>query len=415
MSLAFKSPVPVETPLLERARAVIPGGMYGHQDIKLMWPGAPQFLTRGEGAYIWDTEGKRYIDLMCSYGPIVLGHRHPKVEAAVRAQMSDADCQNTPAPVIVDLAERMVSIVNHADWAMFMKNGSDANTLALTIARAATGRKSILVAKGAYHGAAPWCNPNMHGITPEDRANLSYYTYNDIGSVDAALSRCENDLAAIIVSPFRHDAGLDQELVQPEFARHLRTLCDRKGAVLILDDVRCGFRLNFGSSWESLGVEPDLSAWSKAMGNGYPIAALLGNDRLRDAAGGVFATGSFWFSAVPMAATLATLDVLEREKGADHMRAMGEQLFRGLRDQAASLGLSINVTGHPTMPYLTFANETGHELTTMFAAQCAALGLYVHPRHNWFMSTAIDEPLMKTILGVTERALSIVKSSGRAP
>jgi len=152
---------------------------------------------------------------MCSYGPIVLGHRHPAVEAAAAAQASVADCQNAPSPLIVELAERLVDIVGHADWAMFMKNGSDANTLALTIARAATGRKTILVAQGAYHGAAPWCNPNMHGITPEDRANLLYYTYNDIESIDRALARCGGDLAGIIVSPFRHDAGFDQALVNP--------------------------------------------------------------------------------------------------------------------------------------------------------------------------------------------------------
>jgi glutamate-1-semialdehyde 2,1-aminomutase len=412
MSVALKAVSP-EVTLLERARAVIPGGMYGHQDRKLLWPGAPQFLAKGEGAHIWDTDGNRYIDLMCSYGPIVLGHRHPEVEAAAAAQGAVADCQNAPSPLIVDLAERLVDIVGHADWAMFMKNGSDANTLALTIARAATGRKTILVATGAYHGAAPWCNPNMHGITPEDRANLLYYTYNDIESIDRALARCAGDLAGIIVSPFRHDAGFDQELVKPEFARHLRAVCDSKGGVLILDDVRCGFRLNFGSSWEPLGIRPDLSAWSKALGNGYPIGALLGSNGLRDAAASVFATGSFWFSAVPMAASLATLAALERDNGVAHMHRMGERLCRGLIDQAASIGLPANVTGHPTMPYLSFVRETDRKWTAMFAAECATRGLYVHPRHNWFVSTAIDDRLMDEVLSITERAFAAVRAAWR--
>jgi glutamate-1-semialdehyde 2,1-aminomutase len=251
----------------------------------------------------------------------------------------------------------------------------------------------------------------MHGITPEDRANLLYYTYNDIDSVERALARCPSDLAGIIVSPFRHDAGFDQELVKPEFAHHLRSACTRLGGALILDDVRCGFRLNFGSSWEPLGIRPDLSAWSKALGNGYPIAALLGADGLREAAAGVFATGSFWFSAVPMAASLATLAVLERETGVAHMHRIGERLCRGLREQAASAGLPANVTGHPTMPYLSFAGETDRQWTAMFAAECARRGLYVHPRHNWFVSTAIDDKLLAEVLAITEQAFAAVRAA----
>ena len=397
--------------LIERAKAVIPGGMYGHQDRRKMWPDAPQFLVRGEGPYIWDSTGKPYIDLMCSYGPILHGHHHPKVEAAAAAQAKLADCQNTPAAVMVALAERMVDIVEHADWAMFMKNGTDATTLALTIARAGTGKKAILVAQGAYHGAAPWCNPNMLGVVPGDRANLHYYVYNDSGSVDRLLDVCGDDLAGIIVSPFRHDAGFDQELVDPAFAHHLRAVCDRRGAALILDDVRCGFRLHFGSSWEPLGVRPDLSAWSKAMANGYPIAALLGVDSLRDAASRIFATGSFWFSAVPMAASLATLAVLEDEKGVPRMHALGERLMRGLRDQARAHGHDVNVTGHPTMPYLSFVGETDRQITQRFAAACGARGLYLHPRHNWFISTALDDGIMGRILDITDAAFAAVKSA----
>lgn len=410
MSVARKLSTP-EPSLLDRARAVIPGGMYGHQDNKRLWPGAPQFLVKGEGAHIWDADGNRYIDLVCSYGPIVLGHRHPEVEAAASAQAAVVDCQNAPSPLIVELAERLVDVVDHADWAMFMKNGSDATTLALTVARAATGRKAILVAQGAYHGAAPWCNPNMHGITPEDRVNLHYYAYNDIESVERALAQCGDDLAGIIVSPFRHDAGYDQELVKPEFAQYLRTTCTRRGAALILDEVRCGFRLNFGGSWEPLGIRPDLSAWSKAMGNGHPIAALLGADSLREAAASIFATGSFWFSAVPMAASLATLRVLERDGGVAHMHRIGERLCSGLKEQAAAAGLPANVTGHPTMPYLSFDGETDRQWTVMFAGECAKRGLYVHPRHNWFVSTAIDDALLDQVLGITEQAFAAVRAA----
>jgi hypothetical protein len=163
--------------LRDRARAVIPGGMYGHQSATSLPPAYPQFMRGGRGARVWDVDGNEYVDLMCSYGPVVLGHRHPRVEAAVTAQAALGDCQNGPGPAMVDLAELLVRTVRHADWAMFAKNGTDATTMCCTIARAQTGRRKILAATGAYHGAAPWCTPRPAGTTPEDRANLGYYTY----------------------------------------------------------------------------------------------------------------------------------------------------------------------------------------------------------------------------------------------
>jgi glutamate-1-semialdehyde 2,1-aminomutase len=147
----------VDQRLRERAQAVIPGGMYGHQSTALLPAAYPQFMRGGRGARIWDVDGNEYVDLMCSYGPVVLGHKHPRVEKAVAAQAALADCQNAPGPVMVDLAELLVRTVRHADWAMFAKNGTDATTMCCTIARARTGRSKVLVASGAYHGSAPWC------------------------------------------------------------------------------------------------------------------------------------------------------------------------------------------------------------------------------------------------------------------
>jgi glutamate-1-semialdehyde 2,1-aminomutase len=152
--------------LRERARCVIPGGMYGHQDAGPLPPEYPQFLRGGRGARIWDVDGNEYVDLMCSYGPVVLGHQHPAVQEAAAAQAAMGDCQNGPGEVMVDLAELLVATVQHADWAMLAKNGTDATTMCATIARAQTGRRKILVATGAYHGAAPWCTPRPAGTTP---------------------------------------------------------------------------------------------------------------------------------------------------------------------------------------------------------------------------------------------------------
>jgi glutamate-1-semialdehyde 2,1-aminomutase len=395
--------------LRERARAVIPGGMYGHQSAASLPAAYPQFMRGGRGARIWDVDGNEYVDLMCSYGPVVLGHRHPGVEAAAAAQAAAGDCQNAPGPVMVDLAELMVATVRHADWAMFAKNGTDATTLCCTIARARTGRRKILAAAGAYHGTAPWCTPRPAGVTPQDRANIGYYAYNDLASVRQAAAEAGDELAAILVSPFKHDAGYDQELADPGFARGLRALCDATGAALILDDVRCGFRLHLGSSWEPLGVDPDLSAWSKAIANGHPLAAVLGNDAFRDGARQVFATGSFWFSAVPMAAAIATITALDQERAVEAMERNGAALRAGILAQASAWDLPVNYTGPPAMPYLTFAGDEGHALGDVFAARALSGGAFLHPRHNWFVSAAMTGDDLALVLQATDQAFAAVR------
>ena len=395
--------------LRERARAVIPGGMYGHQNAGPLPPEYPQFMRSGRGARVWDVDGNEYVDLMCSYGPVVLGHQHPAVEEAARAQAALADCQNGPGPVMVELAETLVATVRHADWAMFAKNGTDATTACCTVARAQTGRRRILVARGAYHGAAPWCTPRPPGTTPEDRANLGYYEFNDLDSARAAVAEAGPDLAGIMVSPLRHDAGYDQELVDPAFARGLRELCDAAGAALILDDVRCGFRLALGSSWEPIGVLPDLSAWSKAIANGHALAAVLGNDRYRGGAQQIFITGSFWFSATAMAAGIATIGALRADGAIAAMERAGSALRDGILAQAAARDLAVNYTGPVQMPYLTFAGDRDHALACEFAAHALRGGAFVHPRHNWFVSAAMTDEDVALALHATDQAFAAVR------
>ena len=402
-------PLALDSTWRQRARTVIPNGMYGHQSAASLPDGYPQFLERGDGCRIWDIDGNEYIDFMCSYGPIILGHRHPDVEAAAQRQAAMADCQNGPSHLVVALAEKLVATVSHADWAIFAKNGTDATTMCVTVARATTRKRRVLVATGAYHGAAPWCTPNPNGTVPEDRAHIGHYGYNDIESVDRAVTEAGDDLAAIVVSPFRHDARFDQELPDPAFARHLRAVCDATGAALILDDVRCGFRLAYGGSWEPLGVEPDLSAWSKAIANGYALAAILGNDRFRPGAERIFVTGSFWFSAVAMAASLATLDALA-DGGVITMERTGQRLRDGLAAQATAHGLRINQTGPVQMPMLTFPDDHDFAKANVFTGEAARRGVFLHPWHNWFLSTAHTDADIDQALLATDEAFAAVST-----
>src|SRR5207237_4024124 len=167
------------------------------------------------------------------------------------------------------------------------------------------------------------------------------------------------NLAAIITSPFKHHAGFDQEEVDPAFAHRLRELCDELDAALVIDEVRAGFRLNHGGSWERLGVEPDLSAWSKAIANGYPLAAVLGRGRYADAATRIFVTGSFWCQAVPMAAAVATINALRDEDAVAVMEQVGMRLRSGLDQLAQEVGVPIRHAGPVQMTQLTFPGDEG--------------------------------------------------------
>jgi glutamate-1-semialdehyde 2,1-aminomutase len=291
---------------------------------------------------------------------------------------------------------------------LFSKNGTDATTQCLTIARAGTGRMKVLVAKGSYHGAAPWCTPGRAGITAEDRANMLYFDYNSTASVTTAAELAGDDLAAIIVTPIRHDYGVDLELPDPLFAHAVRDICSRRGAVLILDEVRCGLRLHNGCSWEAIGVAPDLSAWSKAIGNGYPIAAVLGSAALSEAAASIYTTGSFWFSAVPMAASLATLEVLVEEDTVGTLVKVGAELRDGMLQQAKDHGVESSLTGPVQMPFLSFPADEDFRLANTFASVALAEGVWAHPRHNWFLSGAMSTEDVEVVLRATDLAFEAV-------
>jgi len=396
--------------LLARARRVVPGGVYGHQAPRMVVAGAyPYFFARGEGCRIWDVDGNEFIDLMCSYGPIVLGHRHPAVEAAARRQMADGDCFNAPSPRWVELAERLVAITPFADWAAVAKNGSDVCTWAVAVAREHTGRPLVAKAEGAYHGAHAWCTPLPAGVTPADTANVVSFAYNDLDSLRRVVAAHRGALAAVIVTPFRHDAFHDQELPVDGFLPGVRALCDAEGMVMILDDVRAGFRLHLGGSGEHFGVRPDLACYAKALANGYPLSACVGREALRAAAERVYFTGSYFTSAVPMAAALACLAEIEAGGAIAHMEAMGRRLQRGISAQATSHGLPITYSGPPALPFLTFVDDVQFARSRAFAAACATGGVYLAPYHNWFVSAAHRERDIDRVLDVTDAAFAAVR------
>lgn len=395
--------------LVERARRVIPGGMYGHQSTAILPDVYPQFFTRAEGARLWDADNNEYIDYMCAYGPNLLGYRHPAVEDAVSAQQRLGDTMTGPSEIMVDLAEKFVAMVSHADWVIFCKNGTDATTMAMMTARSLTKKRKILVATKAYHGAAPWCNPFMNGIVPEERAHILQYEYNNPASLEDAFRTAGDDVAGVFGSAFRHDVFEDQDLPRRDYAETARRLCDKTGALLIVDDVRAGFRVARDCSWSKVGVQPDLSAWGKTIANGYALSALAGSEKARAGAQGIFVTGSYWFQAIPMAAAIATLTEIQRSDYLERMEKMGALLREGLADQAAGYGFSLRQTGPAQMPMILFDDDPDLRLGYCWVAEALTRGVYIHPWHNNFICAALTEDDVKLTLDATGEAFVTLK------
>jgi glutamate-1-semialdehyde 2,1-aminomutase len=396
--------------LYQRAKRVIPGGIPGHQTPALLAPQkSPCFIERAEGCRFWDVDGNGYIDYLCAYGPMIIGYNHPKVEEAAEKQRRKGNCFNLPSPLFVELAEYLVELVASADWAVFGKNGSDVTNYACQVARAHTGKKKIIMAKGSYHGIGAWCNPNTTGITEEERANVLTFPYNDIQTLRDLVDKNRDEVAGLILEPFRHDAFHDQEMPTELFLQGLRELCSAEGPVLIIDDIRAGFRLSMRGSAATFDLRSQLTCFSKAMGNGYPISACVGAEELRSSAKKVFFTGSFFTSGVPMAAALATLKEMVEIKAIEHMFRMGERLRQGMLGRAKALELKINYTGPVTMPFMTFADDPSFEKAKTFCARAYQEGIFFHPSHNWFLSAAHGEPEVEQTLTVTRRAFGEVK------
>jgi glutamate-1-semialdehyde 2,1-aminomutase len=396
--------------LRERAEAVIPGGMYGHQSTGMLPDDYPQFFSRAEGARLWDADGHELLDYMCAYGPNLFGYGHPEINAAFVRQMETGDTLTGPTGLIVELAEAFTGMVTHADWAMFCKNGTDATSMAMVTARAHTKRKTLVMAKGAYHGAAPWCTPRPAGVTAEDKAHQIFCNYNDIASLEAAVAAAGDDLAAIFAAPLKHDAFIDQVMPDPAYARRARELCDQTGALLVVDDVRAGLRIARDCSWSAVGVQPDLSSWGKCFANGHPISALLGSNKARAAASSIFVTGSFWFQAAPMAAALLTLKLVRESDYLERLNALGTRLREGLAERAAAAGFGLRQTGPVTMPLFLFDEDPDLRKGFFWSSAMLQRGVYVHPWHNMFLCNAMTEADIDLTLNAAEGAFKALEA-----
>ena len=394
-----------------RALKVIPSGIYGHQGPAegcfVLVSAFPFFSERAKGAYFWDVDGNRFIDYMCAYGPNALGYNDDEVDEAAAKQRALGDCVTAPSTKMIDFAELLVDTVTSADWAFFAKNGGDTTTLAVLTARAFTRRKKIVFFKRYYHGVAPWTQKvDYPGILEEDVANNIYVPWNDYEKLAQVFEENKGEIAAVISQPYMHGNFVDNELPADGFWQKVRKLCTDKGAVLIIDDVRAGFRLDMAGSDHFFGFEADLICFCKAIANGYNVSALCGKEFLRNTVSGITYTGSYWLSAVPFAAGLACIKKMKRIDLPKILNEKGTLLKDGLIASAKKHGLDLRVTGMPALFYLRIADDDSLMLHQRWIAEMVRRGIYFTNHHNHFMNYAMSDEDIKATIEIADEAFA---------
>lgn len=364
--------------MIARARQRIPGVtqlLSKHPD--RFAPGVwPTYYDRASGVEVWDLDGNRYIDMSIGgIGANVLGYADPDVDAAVRDAIARGSSSSLNCPEEIALADLLCELHSWAEMARFARCGGEAMAVAVRIARAKTGRD--VVAFCGYHGWHDWylaanlgaadaLSPHlMAGLeptgVPKALAGTAFpFRYNQLTELDAIIRDHGRELAAIVIEPIRSAQPA------PGFLDGVRQRADATGAVLIVDEVSAGFRLTTGGAHRTLGLTPDIAVFSKAMGNGYPIAAIIGRADVMDAAEHSFISSTMWTERIGPVAALATIEKFARTNAATHLIAIGQRVQEGWRRIAAASSVDIEVGGIPPLSHFTFTHSDKQALKALF-------------------------------------------------
>ena len=355
--------------LFEEAKRVLPGGVNSPVRAYRAVGMAPRFITRADGVYLWDEDGRRYLDYVCSWGPMILGHNHPVIREAVERAVQDGLSFGAPTRREVEIAELMVELVPGIEMVRMVNSGTEAVMSALRLARGATGREKLIKFEGCYHGhsdcmlvnagssALAGGHPSSAGVPVGAAKDTLTAQFNDLDSVRALLEENPGQVAAVIVEPVAANMGVVGPA--PGFLEGLRALCDQHGALLIFDEVITGFRLALGGAQAYFGVRADLVTFGKIIGGGMPVGAYCGSRALMEQVapcGPVYQAGTLSGNPVAMAAGLAQLRYLQAHPEVyDQIGRFALRLAEGMRDLAKQAGVpvQINQIGSLLAPFFT--------------------------------------------------------------
>ncbi len=401
---------PEGTALWERADRVLPGGgIYLTRSADLAGRGVvPGFIAAAEGCRVVDADGRSYLDYLAANGPNLLGYRHPEVEAAADAQRATLTTASMFPPSLVEVVERLVERFPPMSWGVVSKNGSEVVSLGVRVARHHTQRRRVIAFTSAYHGNDPeFAGAPPPGPLTESTDQFDRLPWNDPQALIDHANRSGNDIAAVLLNPLDQNPGHDTVTASSDFVEAIEHVRDRHGILLVLDDVRHGFRLHPDGSHHLLGTTPDLLAMGKALGNGHAISALLGSDEVRRAARKILYTSTYMFEAPPMHAAMATLTIYDRDHAFAHMSRMGERLRAGIVGAAATAGHHISYSGPTTMPTLLFVgDDDDRTIGRRFSREAAERGALLHPLLNWNLSAAHTEVDIDETIQIVAEAMA---------
>lgn len=394
--------------LLEQANACIPGQAQTFSKCWTQYPlgASPVFAVRTDGGYVWDADGNQFIDWPMALGPLLLGHNNPRVNKAIGDRLSDGIAFSLPTNDELSLAQRLVEWFPYAEGIRFGKNGSDATSGAVRVARAFTGKEIILCC--GYHGWQDWfigTTSRSAGVPESVRSLTIPFPYNDAGALEELLDLHAENVAAIIMEPMG--------IVEPAegYLESVRALSRKHAAVLIFDECWTGFRIDLQGAYGRFGVAPDLACFGKALGNGAPISVVLGRSDIMAMFEEAFFSFTFGGDMIGIAAANAVLDVLESEPVLEHVERIGSELMGGFRDTISRHGLAdhIALEGYPARHVMHFSGD-GHDgwlLKSVFQQEGCAAGVLAAGWHA--PSYAHTEADVAKTLAAYDGALSILR------
>ncbi|MEP6906379.1 MAG: glutamate-1-semialdehyde 2,1-aminomutase [Pseudoxanthomonas sp.] len=419
--------------LFSRAQELLPGGVNSPVRAFKSVGGEPFFVQRADGPYLFDVDGNRYIDYVGSWGPMVVGHNHPHVRAAVQRAIEDGLSFGAPCPAEVAMAETITRLAPSCEMVRMVNSGTEATLSAIRLARGATGRMRIVKFEGCYHGHGDSFLvkagsgmltlgvPTSPGV-PKALADLTMtLSYNDFEGATQLFKEAGNEVACVIVEPVVGNANC----LPPRegYLQHLRDLCTQHGALLIFDEVMTGFRVALGGAQEYYGITPDLTTFGKIIGGGMPVGAYGGRRELMAQiapSGPIYQAGTLSGNPVAMAAGLAMLELVQAPGFHDRLAAATNALCDGLERAASEAGVPLTTTRVGGMFGLFFTSEKVDTYAQAIACDTAAFnrffhamlerGVYLAPSayEAGFMSSAHDAPIIEATLAAARDAFRVV-------
>ncbi|HXG41627.1 MAG TPA: glutamate-1-semialdehyde 2,1-aminomutase [Dehalococcoidia bacterium] len=417
--------------LMERARGLMPGGVSSPARSFRAVAAEPIVATRASGPRLWDADGRSYIDYLMAFGPLILGHAHPQVVAAVQEAATLGTAYGLTNGLEVELASLLREALPSLEMVRFVNSGTEATMSALRLARAYTGRSKVVKFEGCYHGhadgllaragsgAATLSLPDSPGVPPSYAAETIVLPYNDLAAVSQAFQQQGEQIAAVIVEPVAANMGVVPP--EPGFLEGLRQVTQRYGALLVFDEVVTGFRLCYGGAQTIYGVTPDLTCLGKIIGGGLPVGAYGGRREIMEMVaplGPVYQAGTLAGNPLAMAAGVATLRLLREEGTYRRLEELSARLEAGLAAALAELGVTATVQRAGSMLTLFFAPGPVRDYasarqadTGLFARFFAAMleqGVLLPPSQfeAWFVSLAHSEDDIEATLAAARRALA---------